>query len=338
MTESGISSAPAKFTHSALLYREPGQYVSAVSDFVRAAIKGNAPVFVAVPGARLDALRQSLGRDLPPDSCADMGELGRNPGRILSALLSFAERHRGRSVHVVQELLWPGRSEAETLEAVRHEALTNTAFAGTPAGFLCPYDLGALSPAVVDRVRRTHPSLVMDGVVRPSDTYTDPLTVSAECDRPLPEPSVVVPALVFGAGQTARAREYTESWARGTALSAVRRGDLVLAVGEAIANSVAYGGGRGTLRIWTADGGTVVAEIKDGGRLLDPLAGRRRPHPASAEGGRGLWMMHQLCDLVEIRSAETGLTLRLHVALDTPAGSGPQWPGPGGPVPVDFRI
>jgi anti-sigma regulatory factor (Ser/Thr protein kinase) len=35
---------------------------------------------------------------------------------------------------------------------------------------------------------------------------------------------------------------------------------------------------------------------------------------ASAEGGRGLWMMHQLCDLVEIRSSEDGLTLRLHMA------------------------
>ncbi|WP_234382019.1 ATP-binding protein, partial [Streptomyces sp. XY332] len=33
----------------------------------------------------------------------------------------------------------------------------------------------------------------------------------------------------------------------------------------------------------------------------------------SANGGRGLWMIHQLCDLVEIRASDTGLTLRMHM-------------------------
>ncbi|MFE9867868.1 anti-sigma factor RsbA family regulatory protein [Streptomyces sp. NPDC005506] len=315
MTESGTPVSPAEFTHSALLYRGPEEYVWTVSGFVRSALENEEPVFVAVPGVRLNTLRRSLGQDLAPDHMVDMSDLGRNPGRILAALLSFAERHPGRSVRVVQEPLWAGRSAAEILEATRHEALTNTAFAASAATFLCLYDGMALPPTVLAQARRTHPLLVTDGDAWASDTYTDPLSVSAECDRPLPEPAVTVPALVFGAGQTAHARQYTEGWARGTPLSAARRGDLVLAVGEAIANSVAHGGGRGTLRIWIVEGRTVVAEIRDSGRLLDPLAGRHRPHPASAGGGRGLWMIHQLCDLVETRAAYTGLTLRLHVTV-----------------------
>lgn len=57
-----------------------------------------------------------------------------------------------------------------------------------------------------------------------------------------------------------------------------------------------------------------MAEIRDAGRLANPLAGRRRPALASVNGGRGLWMIHQLCDLVEIRASDSGLTLRLHMA------------------------
>nr|WP_223243130.1 ATP-binding protein [Streptomyces sp. CBMA123] len=57
----------------------------------------------------------------------------------------------------------------------------------------------------------------------------------------------------------------------------------------------------------------VIAEIHDDGHLSDPLTGRHRPRLASTDGGRGLWMIHQLCDLVEIRATEGGLTLRLHM-------------------------
>jgi anti-sigma regulatory factor (Ser/Thr protein kinase) len=68
------------------------------------------------------------------------------------------------------------------------------------------------------------------------------------------------------------------------------------------------------LRLWTTEQGAVVAEIRDNGSLHNPLAGRRRPAITSANGGRGLWMIHQLCDLVEIRATDTALTLRLHIA------------------------
>ncbi|MFD8638520.1 ATP-binding protein, partial [Streptomyces sp. NPDC059656] len=99
----------------------------------------------------------------------------------------------------------------------------------------------------------------------------------------------------------------------GTTLNAARRGDLVLAVSEAAANSLSHGGGKGTLRLWDSADSGVVAEIRDGGHLADPLAGRGRPSLASPHGGRGLWMIHQLCDLVEIRASADSLTLRLHM-------------------------
>lgn len=307
---------PGAFVHPALFYQDLPGYVAGVGGFVRGALSAGEPVLVAVPGPHLDALRESLGESAADVTWTDMTELGRNPGRILAALQDFADRHATRAARIVGEPIWPGRSAAEVLEATRHEALINTAFAGRPATILCPYDVGALAPAVVADARRTHPTLIEEGRDLPSPAYTDASRVSAGCDLPLLEPDGDVPRLEYSHGGLAEVREYAEAWARGTALTPARRGDLVLAVSEAAANSLSHGGGKGTLRLWATGGARagVVVEISDGGRLADPLAGRRRPSLASANGGRGLWMIHQLCDLVEVRATESGFTLRLHMA------------------------
>lgn len=310
------SAGPGAFVHPALFYRDLPEYVSGVGGFVRASLSADAPVLVAVPGAHLDALRESLGRSAAAVTWTDMTELGRNPGRILAALQDFADLHAGRAARIVGEPIWPGRSPAEVLEATRHEALINTAFAGRHATILCPYDVRGLAPEVLADARRTHPTLIEEGRDLPSPAYADAPRVSADCDLPLPEPEGDVPRLPYSHGGLAEVRAYAEVWARGTKLPPDRRGDLVLAVSEAAANSLSHGGGKGTLRLWTTGGARaeVVAEIHDGGRLADPLAGRRRPSLASANGGRGLWMIHQLCDLVEVRATDRGFTLRLHMA------------------------
>ncbi|MFI5980222.1 anti-sigma factor RsbA family regulatory protein [Streptomyces sp. NPDC051555] len=308
---------PGAFDHPALFYRNPREYVTGVRGFVRDALRAAEPVLVAVPGPHLAALRRALAADgagaAEGIEFVDMARLGRNPGRILAALQEFADRHPGRSVRIVGEPIWPGRSPAEVREATRHEALINTAFAGRAAGILCPYDTTGLPAAVVADARRTHPTLIEAGRPADSPAYADATTVCADCDTPLPEPATAAPVLEYAAGELARVREHTQAWVRGSALDPARRDDLVLAVSEAAANSLAHGGGRGTLRLWAAGTGAVVAEVHDDGRLTDPLAGRRRPPVASGDGGRGLWMIHQLCDLVEVRALETGLTLRLHM-------------------------
>ncbi|MFJ7272387.1 anti-sigma factor RsbA family regulatory protein [Streptomyces sp. NPDC099050] len=308
--------AHGAFVHPALFYRDLPEYVAGVGGFVRDSLSAGAPVLVAVPGPHLDSLRESLGADAAGVTWTDMTELGRNPGRILAALQDFADLHVSRPARIVGEPIWPGRSPAEVLEATRHEALINTAFSGRQATILCPYDVQGLAPAVLADARRTHPTLIEDGQDLPSPAYTDAARVSADCDRPLPEPEGEAARFAYAHGGLAEVREYAEAWARGTALAPARRSDLVLAVSEAAANSLSHGGGKGTLRLWTTSGARVgvVAEIHDGGHLADPLAGRRRPSLATTNGGRGLWMIHQLCDLVEVRATDTAFTLRLHMA------------------------
>ncbi|GHH79630.1 anti-sigma regulatory factor [Kitasatospora indigofera] len=308
-----VERSAGPFAHPALFYRGTTEYAAGVGGFVRAALAASEPVLVAVPGERLDLLRDSLGPAAAEVESADMTALGRNPGRILARLREFAAGHRGRPVRIVGEPIWPGRSAAEITEATRHEALVNLAFRGTAATVLCPYDTAGLPPAVLADARRTHPTLVRGGTSRPSRAYTDPALTAAACDTPLPEPPGVR-ELVYGPGRLAQVRDQVHGWAAAAGLGLARTADLVLAVGEATANSLAHGGGLGRLRLWTADG-HAVAEITDGGRLADPLAGRVRPALAAADGGRGLWMIHQLCDLVETRVGGAGLTLRLHVRM-----------------------
>jgi anti-sigma regulatory factor (Ser/Thr protein kinase) len=303
------------FFHPALFYGTDDEYTDGVGAFVRGALEDGRRLLVAVPGRRLSLLRDTLGDCREQITWVDMAREGRNPGRILSMLQDFADRHLDASapVSIVGEPIWVGRTPAEAWEATRHEALINLAFAGRPAGILCPYDT-ALPEEVLAQAHRTHPVVGGPDAYRASPRYADPRDVCRDCDVPLPEPpdAVVVP---FGERELARTRDEAERWAAAAGLPPARRPDWLLAVSEATGNSVRHGGGRGTLRMWRT-GRELVAEVSDQGRLDDPLTGRRRPDPRAPTGGRGVWIMHQLCDLVEIRAAAQGLVLRLHIGLE----------------------
>ena len=86
----------------------------------------------------------------------------------------------------------------------------------------------------------------------------------------------------------------------------------MLAVDELATNSLRYVGGA-TVRSWVDDG-TLLFEVEDTGHIADPLAGRELPH-ARALGGRGLYLVNQLCDLVQLRSSPGRSVVRLHVYL-----------------------
>jgi anti-sigma regulatory factor (Ser/Thr protein kinase) len=122
----------------------------------------------------------------------------------------------------------------------------------------------------------------------------------------------------------AKVRALVLQQARAAGLPESRSNDLVLAVSEVAANTLRHTQSAGTLTIWRA-ARELVCEIQDEGTITDPLAGQRRPGP-DATGGHGLWLVYQVCDLVELRSDQNGTTIRMHMAIDPPpagAASGP---------------
>jgi anti-sigma regulatory factor (Ser/Thr protein kinase) len=105
-------------------------------------------------------------------------------------------------------------------------------------------------------------------------------------------------------------RRFVAGWAEIQGLNPEATEELVLAVNELTTNSICYGGGRGTLAVWR-EADTLVGEVRDTGHIEDPLAGQRRP-AADEQSGRGLWLVHQLCDLVQIDSSPAGTSVRVH--------------------------
>ena len=106
-------------------------------------------------------------------------------------------------------------------------------------------------------------------------------------------------------------RRLVRTRARAAGLAPHRVVDLVLAVGEATANTVRHAGGSGILRIWQ-DETEFVCEVSDAGRMKDPRAGRLPP-PAGTRGGHGLWIIHQACDHLELHSSDAGTVVRMHM-------------------------
>jgi anti-sigma regulatory factor (Ser/Thr protein kinase) len=111
----------------------------------------------------------------------------------------------------------------------------------------------------------------------------------------------------------AAVRAVVYRYARQAGLPESRAIDLVLAVSEVAANTVRYATSPGSLKIWY-NTREIVCQIQDDGIIADPLAGQRRPS-LEGTGGHGLWIVNQVCDGVEMRSDETGTTIRLHMDL-----------------------
>ena len=110
-------------------------------------------------------------------------------------------------------------------------------------------------------------------------------------------------------------RALVQNCAQDAGLSDARAIDLVLAVSEIAANTLRHARSAGTLDIWHNDD-EIVCQIRDKGFISDPLAGQRRPS-SDAMGGHGLWLVHQVCDQVEMQSDESGTTIRVHMFLRT---------------------
>ena len=304
------------FRHEALFYAGDADLVKQAASFVRGGLEQDEAILVALRSHKIEMLRDELGPDADGVRFAEMEEVGRNPARIIPLWRAFVTeqaaaewRFRGMG-----EPIWAERSAAELAEAQRHETLLNVAFDGAPAWWLvCPYDTASLPGPVLDEAARSHPILTRGGDRLDSGTYRGLASASAPFDDPLPDPPGAFEEMSFVDGDLRSVRGFVSRYAASQGLDPDRAADLVLAVNEVATNSVRYGGGGGTLRLWRTEG-WLTSEIWDEGRIEDPMVGRVRPETARTVG-YGLWLVNQLCELVQVRTFPAGSVVRLHLSL-----------------------
>jgi hypothetical protein len=186
------------FAHEALFYADDDEFLAGTLGFIRDGMAAREPVMVAVPGPKIGALRAGLGEAGAQVGFVDMTVAGRNPGRIIPAvLLAFLDAHRTERVRLIGEPNWPARSPAEYPACVQHEALINLAFAGRRATILCPYDTRRLGATAVRDAARSHPVIVQGGDRWESADYADPAALAASCHDSLPAPPPGTAELIF---------------------------------------------------------------------------------------------------------------------------------------------
>lgn len=312
--EAEISVREQGFRHDAFMYEGEQAFLAGALPFIHAGLEAGDPVIVAVDRVKIGLLRSELGSDADDVQFANIREIGSNPARLIPAWKQFIDARAGdgRRLWGLGEPAWRGRSDAELVECHRHEALVNIAFAGgPPMSLLCPYDTGSLGECVMADVHRSHPTIVEGGRRRASDAFCGLDAAAAPFADPLPQPRAPVWELAFDSSGHGELRRFVERRARSAGLEGERVDDTVLAVNELVTNSIRHAGGDGVLRVWQ-EPGNLLCEVSDGGHVEDPLAGRRRPEDAQV-GGYGLWLVNQVCDLVQLRSSANGTTVRLHM-------------------------
>jgi anti-sigma regulatory factor (Ser/Thr protein kinase) len=313
--------------HEALIYGSDEELATAVVPFLRAGLAAGEPTLVvASPGhtALLRAAMPEAGEVVFLEGAASYPR----PSGTISA---YREMLSGYVAAGASRIRIAGELPRALFGATwwwwsRYEAAINHVYADFPLWNVCAYDTRTTPRHVLDDVRATHPLLVTAGgghrrneCYRPRDEFLSGHAVT-------PDPLEATPPVIELAGEpavTARHAVWDAEHA-GLLPAAVDTEAVVLVVNEAVTNGIRHGQGPVRLRLWAGPERVALAVSDHGTGPPDPLAGLLpTSHPLAGEpsahspGGQGLWVIHELSELVTLDTAAGGYTLR--ATLGTPA-------------------
>jgi anti-sigma regulatory factor (Ser/Thr protein kinase) len=301
--------------HPALLYGSHDEFLQTMVPFVRAGFDADEFVFVAARADNLAALRDAVGRDAERATWADTAQWHPHTGRRLRAFHDLVTRELDAGatrVRLAGEPVWPSGSADLTLEWQRYESVLNHVLAPFPATLMCLYDASRLDETILQSARRNHPGVHENGVEGPSLYFQHPEISLHEWVHELgsPPPSA---ALMLGTLDLPTGRRFVKEHARDAGVSPSKIADLGVAVSELLSNAFIHAAGPTALWTWTTDG-SFVCQVDDiGPGIDDPIVGYRPP--TDAINGRGLWIVRQLVDLVQLVPTRTGMRARIHMRL-----------------------
>jgi anti-sigma regulatory factor (Ser/Thr protein kinase) len=294
-----VTSAAGVLTHDAMLYGTDDEFAGSVVPFLRAGLARGEVVAAVVTRSNIALLRDALGPDEPLVSFHDRAEWFTRPAAAIAnadRLMAEAAGGGQPGIRMVGEVAFgPDRHPTWS----RYESALNQVLGRSPAWLLCPYDTRVLAPQVLADAERTHPATMIDHERTPNARYLAAEQFLSSAPEPMP-PVSGAPAIAIDVDEVAPARRALRAVLAERGWDGLDRyDDLVLAVSEVVANGIRHGAGRRQLRVWV-HGGTATCEVTDeGAGVPDLLAGYRPPDRHQA-GGRGLWIVGQLCDALAI--------------------------------------
>jgi hypothetical protein len=274
-------------------------------------LQAHEPVMVAVVPEHLAWLQDALAHRAEYVEFVDMHDLGHNPARIIPAWQHFLDTNaRQRSpIRGIGEPIWPERHPQELLECQFHEALLNVAIdPEIPFWLICPYDVEALSPDVLDEAHRSHPVILDSHSYYGSNRYGGGAHVESIFNAELPELKVQPTVAVFTRNNVIRVGAYVKLEFHVSGLGVREASDLADVIQRLASSSLRRGATLGTVRIFNQPD-DLICEVVDDTVIDDPLIGRRAPGEGEDDS---VWIANQMCDLVQVRSSSAGTTVRVH--------------------------
>jgi anti-sigma regulatory factor (Ser/Thr protein kinase) len=303
------AAAPHGLVHRTLLYAQEDDLVRRMGAFARDGLAAGEDTVVLAPARRLAALRRALGEAAPvglvPNDLAGV-RLGTAFDDVRRHLAGRAGRGRLR---VAADWDLAGRSDSERRAFMRWEAAATAILADHAAIVLCCHD-GA-DQEVAAAARATHPEVWTDGAWRADDAYRPPRVHLRECRSPPPLGGPPMPLADPWDLSPLRGRIAALGQEAGVDSGSIA--DFQIAANEVAANALWHAHGPREVRIAVLQG-ALVCEVRDGGPGLDPLVAHLPPGAGPANG-RGLWIAHQLADVVQVVPEGAGTRVRLELGL-----------------------
>ncbi|HEY7173967.1 MAG TPA: ATP-binding protein [Micromonosporaceae bacterium] len=92
--------------------------------------------------------------------------------------------------------------------------------------------------------------------------------------------------------------------------------DLVLIANELATNAVRHGGGSGRMWLWCGDGRVYCQVVDQGSGMSDPDHAGEKPTDRNALTGRGLWLIRQMAERIDIDTGMDGTTVTVAIPLN----------------------
>lgn len=296
--------------HDALLYDSDDAYAATVIPFLRSGIAAGAGTVVATNARNRELVADELGSEKDGVVFVPAEAVYASPATAVRAYADIISRFtaEGRTwIRAIGEVSYPAEPDAAWF---RYEPVAHTVFSDAPLHVLCPYDVRALPPALIDHARRSHPHLADAGSRRANPRFQAPEQLLRSWPVPLRLPTEP-PELQLEVGSDLRPVRAAVAAFLARDLDPVRAEDAVLAIAETVVNAMRHGAGPTSLAMWRQADALRCVVRNTGAPITDPFAGWRPPTQRVGTNGHGLWVVRQLADDLVIGTDEQGPVVAL---------------------------